>query len=251
VLGTAVRRYSAGVILAAGLLVLLGLGMFVAGVATGTTLLYWATVVACVVAAVLLVLARREVSAAARPERRPSTPPSGGPAAAPAETSEQPAVPATAAPVPPPAPPVAEPVPPPVTGPLVAPVPAFADRPADQPPDQPPTEPREEPAAAAVEEEPSVPLSAADRARIDAGEPPVEDVEVTDLLLVVDLKDDVYVVDEHPRYHLVDCPRLLGQEAIPFPLDEARTDGFTPCGICEPDRHMADVARARKAGRIS
>jgi len=187
------------------------------------------------------------VSAAARPERRPSTPPSGGPAAAPAETSEQPAVPATAAPIPPPAPPVAEPVPPPVTGPLVAPVPAFADRPADQPP----TEPREEPAAAAVEEEPSVPLSAADRARIDAGEPPVEDVEVTDLLLVVDLKDDVYVVDEHPRYHLVDCPRLLGQEAIPFPLDEARTDGFTPCGICEPDRHMADVARARKAGRMS
>jgi type IV secretory pathway VirB10-like protein len=247
VLGTAVRRYSAGVILAAGLLVLLGLGMFVAGVATGTTLLYWATVVACVVAAVLLVLARREVSAAARPERRPSTPPSGGPAAAPAETSEQPAVPATAAPVPPPAPPVAEPVPPPVTGPLVAPVPPFADRPADQPP----SEPREEPAAAAVEEEPSVPLSAADRARIDAGEPPVEDVEVTDLLLVVDLKDDVYVVDEHPRYHLVDCPRLLGQEAIPFPLDEARTDGFTPCGICEPDRHMADVARARKAGRMS
>src|SRR3954451_7775453 len=101
-----VRRYSAGVILAAGLLVLLGLGMFVAGVATGTTLLYWATVVACVVAAVLLVLARRGVSEAARPADGPAPPPEGAPPAAPAEPSEQPAVPAPVAPIPPPAPPV-------------------------------------------------------------------------------------------------------------------------------------------------
>src|SRR3712207_7155612 len=31
------------------------------------------------------------------------------------------------------------------------------------------------------------------------GEPGEEDVEVTDLLLVVDLDDEVLVVDEHPR----------------------------------------------------
>jgi hypothetical protein len=83
----------------------------------------------------------------------------------------------------------------------------------------------------------------------EEGEPPVEEVEVTDLLLVVDLQDDVFVLDEHPRYHLAECPRLVGHEAIPLPLDEARTDGFTPCGICSPDRTMAERERARRAGR--
>jgi hypothetical protein len=237
------------VILAAGLLVLLGLGLFMAGVATGTTVLYWATVAACVVAAVLLVLARREVTAAARPERRPSTPRAGAPAVeeAPvglaARTADQPAV---KSPEQPAGQPTEQPVARTADQPAVpaAPAPGSGDQPAE-----PPAQPRDEPVAAAVEDEPSAPLSAAQRAAIDAGEPPVEDVEVTDLLLVVDLKDDVFVVDEHPRYHLANCRRLLGQVAIPFPLDEARTDGFTPCGICEPDRHMADVARARKAGR--
>jgi hypothetical protein len=81
----------------------------------------------------------------------------------------------------------------------------------------------------------------------DGGDPPAEDVEVSDLLLVVDMHDDVFVVDEHPRYHLADCRWLAGREAIPFPVDEARTDGFTPCGLCSPDRHLAQVARARKA----
>jgi hypothetical protein len=34
-----------------------------------------------------------------------------------------------------------------------------------------------------------------------------------------------------------------------MPLDEARSDGFTPCGTCAPDRHLAQQARERKAGR--
>ncbi len=80
----------------------------------------------------------------------------------------------------------------------------------------------------------------------DAGEPPVEEVEVTDLLLVVDLKDDVLVVDEHPRYHVEGCRHLAGQETIPIPMDEARTDGFTPCGTCRPDATLADRVRGRK-----
>jgi hypothetical protein len=86
-------------------------------------------------------------------------------------------------------------------------------------------------------------------APVEEGEPPVEEVEVTDLLLVVDLKDDVFVLDEHPRYHVAECPRLVGHEAIPLPLDEARTDGFTPCGVCSPDRTMAERERARRTGR--
>jgi hypothetical protein len=80
------------------------------------------------------------------------------------------------------------------------------------------------------------------------GEPPVEVVEVTDLLLVLDLTDEVLVIDEHPRYHLADCPYLTGQDTIPMPMDEARADGFTPCGTCAPDRNLAERERTRRAG---
>jgi hypothetical protein len=65
----------------------------------------------------------------------------------------------------------------------------------------------------------------------------------------VDLTDEVFVVDEHPRYHLGGCAHLLGREAIPLPLDEARTDGFTPCAVCAPDRHLAERERGRRAER--
>jgi hypothetical protein len=50
------------VILAAGLLVLLGLGLFVAGVLTGVTAFYWGCVAVCLMAAVLLFLARNRAS---------------------------------------------------------------------------------------------------------------------------------------------------------------------------------------------
>jgi hypothetical protein len=195
------------VILAAGLLVLVGLGLFVAGLATGTTLLYWATVAVCALAAVLLVLSRRGMSAAPAEERE----------AAPRKTTATRDLPA-----------------------------AKAD---EEQGEQPAAEESDAPApevAAAVEVEPSRAPVATPH---EEGEPPVEVVEVADLLLVVDLEDDVFVLDEHPRYHLAECPRLVGHEAIPLPLDEARTDGFTPCGICSPDRTMAERERARRAGR--
>jgi hypothetical protein len=83
----------------------------------------------------------------------------------------------------------------------------------------------------------------------DDGEPPLEEVEVTDLLLVMDLHDEVVVVDEHPRYHLAECSWLRGRSTIPLPVDEARTDGFTPCGVCTPDRHLAGVERDRRSRR--
>jgi hypothetical protein len=57
------------------------------------------------------------------------------------------------------------------------------------------------------------------------------------------------VVDEHPRYHLEGCRFLIGKETIPIPLDEARTDGFTPCGLCTPDRQLADRERQRRAAK--
>ncbi len=54
------------------------------------------------------------------------------------------------------------------------------------------------------------------------------------------------VVDEHPRYHVEGCRHLAGQETIPIPMDEARTDGFTPCGTCRPDATLAERVRSRK-----
>jgi hypothetical protein len=81
---------------------------------------------------------------------------------------------------------------------------------------------------------------------VEQPDPGVEEVEVTDLLLVVDLTDEVLVVDEHPRYHLAGCAWLAGRETIPLPLDEARSDGFTPCAVCSPDRNLAQRARAAR-----
>jgi hypothetical protein len=174
------------VILAAGLLVLLGLALFVAGILAGLTPLYWACVAVCVVAAVLLFVARRGMAPRADGTAKTTVP---TPVSTPAAEGE---------------------------------APAGAAPPSEAPP-------------------------AAEPAPVDLGEPPVEEVEVTDLLLVVDLTDEVLVVDEHPRYHLAGCVHLTGRTAIPLPHDEARADGFTPCGVCEPERHLADRVRARKA----
>lgn len=88
-------------------------------------------------------------------------------------------------------------------------------------------------------------------AHADLGDPPVEEVEVTDLLLVVDVTDEVLVLDERPRYHLAGCAHLAGHAPIPLPLDEAKSDGFTPCAVCEPDRQLADRVRARRAPKGS
>ena len=197
-------------ILAAALLVLLGLGLFVGGVLTGATALYWGCVAVCVVAAVLLLLARRRIFAET-PARTPAT--SSG------EAVEQPAAAGRS-------PAAAE-------GGTTA----GADGPADA------SAASHAPASHAPAG-PAVPAT-------DAPDPAVEDVEVTDLLMVVDLKDEVLVVDEHPRYHLEGCAYLTGRTTIPLPIDEARTDGFTPCALCEPDRNLAQRARARKAGRGS
>jgi len=177
------------VILAAALLVLVGAGLFVAGLLTGVSVLYWACVAACVVAAVLLIAARRTM-----------------PPAASAPAAERPEA----------------------TGKTTA----AAAEPAA------PAEPAAGATAATVTSAPPEPD--------DLDDPPAEEVEVTDLLLIVDLKDEVLVVDEHPRYHVAGCSWLGSRTTIPLPADEARTDGFTPCGVCRPDATLADRERARK-----
>ena len=177
-------------IVAAGLCVLLGLGLFVGGILTGVTAFYWGCVAVCVVAAVLLFLARRKLTESPSPAAETAT----GGAQATTPTSSAPARTRSAAPA----------------GATAASV-----------------------VGAAHAE--------------DLADPPVEEVEVTDLLVVVDLKDEVLVIDEHPRYHLPGCRYIAERTTIPIPLDEARTDGFTPCAACAPDRTLAQRARERRA----
>jgi hypothetical protein len=148
------------VLVAAALLVLVALALFVAGLLTGVPALYWGCVAASMASGAVLVVVRRRLSA-----------PSGRPAASDVATA--------------------------------------------------------------------VPVSGG------TDDPPVEDVEVPDLLVVIDLQDEVLVVDERPRYHVAGCDWLGRRPTIPLPLDEARADGFTPCRTCRPDRTLAQRARAR------
>jgi hypothetical protein len=264
------------VILAAGLLVLLGLGSFVGGVVTGTTALYWACVAACAVAAAMLVVARLRMARAAgdvdrrAPEVGARTHPAGsrapgaGRAAPDLPTRHEPGTAAPRTPGPPREPAGATAVR--GTGPAAQPEPDAEPARVASPPDEPAAGPPEQPRAVA-EPPPAVPLGPAAGnghpgedvpARRGAheprevladpgtGEPGEEDVELTDLLLVIDLADEVLVVDEHPRYHLPRCPYLDGQEGIALPMVEARADGFTPCATCRPVRHLADTERSRR-----
>jgi hypothetical protein len=205
------------VILGAGLLLLIGLGLLVAGVVTGVTAMYWACVGVCLVAAVLLFLVRRQLAVeptadgrAQEPTITPTTsrssPEAVEPSVAKAQTAakEQATARRTTA--------------------------AHAPEPSAEREPGPEVTPEPEPA------------------QVPAGldEAPLEEVEVTDLLLILDLHDEVLVIDEHPRYHLSGCVYLTGRTTIPLPIDEARTDGFTPCGACLPDRHLADAVRGRR-----
>ncbi|MGZ4641680.1 MAG: hypothetical protein ACXVX8_06115 [Blastococcus sp.] len=208
-------------ILGAGLLLLLGLGLLVAGVVTGVTALYWACVGVCLVAAVVLFLVRRQIAAVpaagARPEEPTITPTTSRSGPADQPSAEQPPKEQASA----------------RRGTAV-------QEPEPEPSPEPDPERRAEPAMESEPEPEPEPVPD------DVDEPPLEEVEVTDLLLILDLHDEVLVIDEHPRYHLSGCAHLAGWTTFPLPIDEARTDGFTPCGVCRPDRHLADRVRARR-----
>lgn len=77
-------------------------------------------------------------------------------------------------------------------------------------------------------------------------EPPEEDTDAADLLVVADLVDEVRVLDERPRYHLSSCSWLAGRPSLGLPVQEARQLQFTPCAVCTPDRVL--VRKSRAAG---
>ncbi|MGI9004139.1 MAG: hypothetical protein ACR2GH_21245 [Pseudonocardia sp.] len=59
-------------------------------------------------------------------------------------------------------------------------------------------------------------------------------------VLVAGIDDEVVVIDEQPRYHVIGCQWLVAKELIPLPAREAVELGFTPCGWCSPDRTLAN-----------
>jgi len=245
------------VILVAAFLLLVALGLLAAGLTQGSAALQWGSFAASALAALVLgvgELHRRRQSRADDDEPATAAVPArvgarAGTAAAPSEDG----VPSPAASVVAPASTsrTAEVLPPPAAAgrPVGQGTPVVDDAPAEVlPPVGPPALASTVPSHAAPEGPPATGAHAAVPAIGADGEPPVEEVEVTDLLLVLDLTDEVLVVDEHPRYHLAGCPHLDGVATIPVPMDEARSDGFTPCGTCAPDKHLAQRERARRAG---
>jgi hypothetical protein len=117
---------------------------------------------------------------------------------------------------------------------------------ADAPPPPPPP-----PAVDAPSGE--VPVVAADPVpTVDSDEePPEEQTDATDLLVVSGLYAEVRVVDERPGYHLAKCSWLNGRPTLPLPVSEARQLGFTPCAICGPDAVLARRHREGAGSRRS
>jgi hypothetical protein len=65
-----------------------------------------------------------------------------------------------------------------------------------------------------------------------------------DAVRVARMDAEVLVVDGRPRYHLADCPHLVGRLTEPLAVSEAVELGFSPCGLCRPiDRLVAAAAR--------
>lgn len=77
-------------------------------------------------------------------------------------------------------------------------------------------------------------------------EPLPQSVRPADAVLVTRIDAEVLVVDGRPRYHMADCPHLVGRLTEALPVNEAAELGFSPCGLCRPvDRLVATVAQQR------
>ncbi len=77
------------------------------------------------------------------------------------------------------------------------------------------------------------------------GDPPAEFLSPGQVARLVRLPDEVLVVDGHPRFHLPDCPHLVGREDEPIPVAEAVGLGFTPCAQCAAATTLLAEARPR------
>jgi hypothetical protein len=75
-------------------------------------------------------------------------------------------------------------------------------------------------------------------------EPLPQAVRPEDAVRIARMPAEVLVVDGRPRYHMADCPHLVGKLTEPLPVAEAVELGFSPCGLCRPvDRLVARAAQ--------
>ncbi|WP_410660776.1 hypothetical protein [Amycolatopsis sp. lyj-112] len=71
------------------------------------------------------------------------------------------------------------------------------------------------------------------------GDPGEEKSDPADVAVVSELDTEIVVVDEYPRYHVIECAWLDSRDTIPLGIGEARQLGFTPCALCAPDAEIA------------
>lgn len=71
------------------------------------------------------------------------------------------------------------------------------------------------------------------------GDPGEEKSDPADVAVVSELDTEIVVVDEYPRYHVIECEWLGSRDTIPLGIGEARQLGFTPCSLCTPDAEIA------------
>ncbi|MGQ5263073.1 hypothetical protein ACTWLT_20270 [Micromonospora sp. ZYX-F-536] len=93
------------------------------------------------------------------------------------------------------------------------------------------------PFAAPADGDPRVDAEAAD------DEPTAQPITPAEAARVARLPDPVEVVDGRPRYHLAECPHLVGRVPETLPVAEAVELGFTPCGHCAPATALLADAR--------
>jgi hypothetical protein len=74
-------------------------------------------------------------------------------------------------------------------------------------------------------------------------EPVVQLVSPADQALIAGMETSVLVVDGRPRYHLARCPHLSGRTTEALPVREAVELGFSPCARCEPVTALLAGAR--------
>lgn len=89
----------------------------------------------------------------------------------------------------------------------------------------------------------------ADEPVAESGDPAEEATAPADAELVATLDVEVVVVDEYPRYHVLECVWIADRDTIPIAVNEARDLGFTPCARCTPDAQLAAAHRATSKSR--
>lgn len=62
---------------------------------------------------------------------------------------------------------------------------------------------------------------------------------------------EVSVVPGRPRYHTAGCRFLAGRPDVQaIPVEDARGEGYTACGVCKPDAALAAAAEAPSAPAV-